>query len=301
MKFSDHVLVAQSNFRLLSALLSAGLLVVGCVSLTKPSEVQKCSTSPRGCSNDPNQPTSGDDAREDAVYNPSPDQAPGGDTPMVNPDAGPDVPSTDSPIDQGDSATDAAKDVNVGDVRDSSVVLDTGTPAIDGPADKVPGVEPGPEPPGAEPSSGPEPGPEPGLEPGPEPGLEPGPEPAPEPPQDGGLADGPGAACANATPVAANSSGYGNTGNFNTLGTFCFVTCDTIPNWGCDSFTNTVRTVTVNGTAVTCGSALPAKKSGYYYFAIGAGSASQAHTWDAIHWSGTAATSCPAPAGGFSP
>jgi hypothetical protein len=68
--------------------------------------------------------------------------------------------------------------------------------------------------------------------------------------------------------------------------------------WGCSSFDTTNRTIKVNGTSVTtCGGTLPAKKSGYYYWDIGAG----LNTWDAIWWSGTAATSCTAPAGGFTP
>ncbi len=172
---------------------------------------------------------------------------------------------------------------------------DTAPAPPDLPADKVSAAEPGPEPqgaePGAEPSSGPEPGPEPGRESGPESG----PEPAPEPPRDGSVADGSSAACANATPL---TGGNASTGSFGTTNAFCFVTCDSMQyGWGCDSFTEATRTVAVNGTSVTCGGTLPARKSGYYYFEIAAGG----HTWDAIHWSGTAATSCPAPAGGFSP
>jgi hypothetical protein len=100
------------------------------------------------------------------------------------------------------------------------------------------------------------------------------------------------AACANATPISGSVT-------FQTTGTFCFVTCDNTTNgWGCDSFTDKDRTVTVNGTKVTCGGAMPAKNGGeYYYFEIGAGG----NTWDAIHFSGPPVSSCPAPAGGFSP
>jgi hypothetical protein len=67
--------------------------------------------------------------------------------------------------------------------------------------------------------------------------------------------------------------------------------------WGCNSFTSADRFVKVNGTVVACGGTLPARKSGYYYFEIGPGG----NTWDQIHYSGTTATTCAAPAGGFVP
>ena len=101
------------------------------------------------------------------------------------------------------------------------------------------------------------------------------------------------AACANATPVSGSVT-------FGTTSAFCFVTCDSTTNgWGCDSFTPADRTLKVNGTSVTtCSGTLPAAKTGgYWYFEIGAGG----HTWDAIHLNGPKASSCPVPAGGFSP
>jgi hypothetical protein len=101
------------------------------------------------------------------------------------------------------------------------------------------------------------------------------------------------AACADATAITGSVT-------FNTTKAFCFVTCDNTTNgWGCDSFTEKTRTVTVNGTAVTCGGTMPPKKTpgGYYYFEIGPGG----EIWDAIHFSGPAVASCPAPPGGFSP
>jgi hypothetical protein len=108
----------------------------------------------------------------------------------------------------------------------------------------------------------------------------------------GGSGGGSIAACANATPISGSVS-------LNTTSAFCFVTCDgSTMGWGCDSFTEKDRTVKVNGTFVTCGGTLPAQKTGgYYYFEIGAGG----QTWDAIHLNGPKATSCPVPAGGFSP
>ena len=94
-------------------------------------------------------------------------------------------------------------------------------------------------------------------------------------------------------------NGGNNSFTLNTTGPFCFVTCNDLKHgWGCDSFTTTTRSITVNGSAVSCGGALPARKpEGYYYFEIGAGG----HTYDGIHWAGTTATSCTAPAGGWSP
>jgi hypothetical protein len=100
------------------------------------------------------------------------------------------------------------------------------------------------------------------------------------------------AACANATPISQSVA-------FKTTQAFCFVTCDqTQYGWGCDSFTEKDRTVTVNGKSVTCGGALPpANTGGYWYFEIGAGG----NEWDAIHFNGPLATACPKPAGGFAP
>jgi hypothetical protein len=100
------------------------------------------------------------------------------------------------------------------------------------------------------------------------------------------------AACANATPISGSVT-------FNTTSAFCFVSCDSTTNgWGCDSFTEKDRVVKVNGKAVTCGGTLPAANTGgYWYFEVAAGG----QNWDAIHLNGPKATSCPVPAGGFSP
>jgi len=100
-----------------------------------------------------------------------------------------------------------------------------------------------------------------------------------------------GADCTNATLIS-----NGSTPAFGT-GAVCFVTCEgsTTYGWGCDSFTEADRTVTVNGTAVKCGvTPLPAAKNGYYYFQIGAGG----HTWDAIHLNAASGATCTPPAGG---
>jgi len=299
MMLSYRVLVERSRFGLLSALLLPGLLVVGCVSLTKPSEVERCSATST-CTDDPNQispagDAAKDSAKDDTVDNPGPDLALGQDKPILNPDGGSDVPSTvpDGSVDNGGSAPDS-KDAAAGDVRDASSVFDTVTPPVDGAIDNAPSAEPGPELPGAEPSSGPEPGPEPGLEPQPE--L--GPEPPPEPPRDGG---GP-----ETTPVSNCSIFYGSspsTGSSghppttNSTAAFCVATCDDIAGWGCSN--DTGRTYTVNGTTVACGAAIT-KKNGYYVFQVSAGS----NTTAAIYWWVTGsswASSCPAPDGGVFP
>jgi hypothetical protein len=260
-------------------LLLSGLLAIGCVSLAKPSEVQTCASNGT-CSDDAsNLPRS--DAKKDAENG--------------LPDAGRDV--ADAVI----ADADASPDVAVPDLANDNVAgPDLSLAEMpDRAPDKSTGAEPGPEPLGAEPSAGPELGPEPtaGPEPGPEPGREsgqePGPEPGPEPQRDAAPADSATtAACANATPITGGSVVT------NTTNAFCFVTCDGMEwGWGCSSFNETDRPVKVNGVSVICGGQLPAKKSGYYYFEIGPGG----ETWDQIHYSGTAATSCPKPTGGFSP
>jgi hypothetical protein len=262
-------------------------LAAGCVSLTKPSEVEKCSSTGT-CSDDAGK-TPGADAKKDVV------------TPVA--DAGRD--GTSDSIEAGTDSIAMNPDVATPDL--SKEVPAAGPDGPDAGPDLLPGAEPGPEPLGAEPSAQKEPGPEPvsPAEPGPEPTSsteprpEPGPEPAPEPPPDASVPDASTAACANATPVTGGSV------VFNTTGPFCFVTCDGMEwGWGCSSFgtpdggSAAERTVTVNGVSVTCGGPLPAKKTdGYYYFEVGRGG----DPWDQIHYSGTAAKSCPTPAGGFSP
>jgi hypothetical protein len=125
-------------------------------------------------------------------------------------------------------------------------------------------------------------------------GPEPAPEPAPEPGPDGGSV----AACANATPIVDEVPGTGRV-DINSTGPFCFITCNDFKyGWGCNSFTESMRSITVNGTSVYCGGKLPAKEpEGYYYFEIGAGG----HTWDSLYWAGTPVTSCTPPPGGWMP
>jgi hypothetical protein len=74
----------------------------------------------------------------------------------------------------------------------------------------------------------------------------------------------------------------GATGNFNTTGPFCFVTCDEIAGWDCMNTAG--RTVSVNGTVVSCGNSLslPAA-NGRYQFEVTAGT----YTYASIDWWGT--------------
>jgi hypothetical protein len=90
--------------------------------------------------------------------------------------------------------------------------------------------------------------------------------------------DGLGAAC----PVISGGSGTSwSTGNFGTLGAYCFVTCDDITGWTCSSFDG--RTVTVNGAVVDCGTTSLTKVGGQYQFEATAG----AYDYATIVWWGT--------------
>jgi hypothetical protein len=298
MKFWDRVLIYRRACIDLPALFLSGLFVAGCVNLAKPETVKThCSAGSVTCIDnyEPDAyvpPDLGPDGQGDAGQDQKSDLAPP-DEPPATDDVGPDIVAIpDSPADE---AT-VNKDVGGTEVRDAHGSDTVEAPASfdDAPADNALDAEPAPEPSGAEPG--------------------------PEPLSRGlsrdlnrdlsrGLSRDLSHRWMAASPMArqppvrmrrpkTGSNGGGNSGNFNTTEAFCFVTCDTIANeWGCDNFTEAKRTVTVNGTAVKCAGTLPAKISGYYYFAIGAGG----ENWDAIHWSGTAATSCTPPAGGFVP
>lgn len=265
-------------------LCGALLLSVGCVSLDKPASVQACATA-NTCSDDP---TAND--KKDAADAVLPDLA--SEPSAVPDDAGPDV-GPDMPADKGDVAV----------VKQDVLGNEAGAIEVAPPTDRAPEV-------GRVDVGGPD------LDSGidiannevgtDEVGKDAlikddlvyldvgandvwGPEAQPEVSKP----DVSTAACASANPVSGNNYALGSTS------AVCFVTCDDMQyGWGCSSFTETDRAIKVNGTSVKCGAALPAKMPGnYYYFEIAAGG----HTWDAIHWSGTANTTCPAPSGGFVP
>jgi hypothetical protein len=86
---------------------------------------------------------------------------------------------------------------------------------------------------------------------------------------------GGGQACTGAITVTG-----GNSGNFNTTGPVCYRTSDNIAGWGCSNFDG--RTVTVNGTPMTCGQTpLPAKLAdGFRYFSISGGT----HSFASFYW-----------------
>ena len=69
----------------------------------------------------------------------------------------------------------------------------------------------------------------------------------------------------------------GQSGNFNTTGAVCYTVNGAINGWGCSNATG--RTVTVNGTAVSCGQ-MPLPGSSPYTFSFSAG----AYTWASFYW-----------------
>ena len=84
-----------------------------------------------------------------------------------------------------------------------------------------------------------------------------------------------GQACTGAVTVTG-----GQSGNFNTTGAVCYRTSDNIVGWGCSNFDG--RTVSINGTPMTCGQTpLPAKLAdGFRYFSISGGS----FAWASFFW-----------------
>lgn len=78
--------------------------------------------------------------------------------------------------------------------------------------------------------------------------------------------------------VPAKTISGGQSGNFNTLGAYCFRTSDTINGWGCSNFDG--RTLLVNDVPKSCGSMpMPMKYNGYY-FEASAGT----YAWASIYW-----------------
>ncbi len=68
----------------------------------------------------------------------------------------------------------------------------------------------------------------------------------------------------------------GQSGNFNTTGAVCYTVNTNINGWGCSNAAG--RTVTVNGTSVTCGQPLPG--SAPYTFSFSAGT----YPWASFYW-----------------
>jgi len=65
--------------------------------------------------------------------------------------------------------------------------------------------------------------------------------------------------------------------NFNTTGAICFTVFSAVNGWGCSNVDG--RTVTVNGTPVTCGQ-MPLPGSSPYSFGFTAGS----YPWASFYW-----------------
>ncbi|HYD40222.1 MAG TPA: glycoside hydrolase family 11 protein [Anaeromyxobacter sp.] len=80
-----------------------------------------------------------------------------------------------------------------------------------------------------------------------------------------------------ADPGTCRAVSGGQSGNFNTTGAICFTVSTNINGWGCSNIDG--RTVTVNGTAVTCGR-LPLPGSAPYTFSFSAGS----YPWASFYW-----------------
>ena len=93
--------------------------------------------------------------------------------------------------------------------------------------------------------------------------------------EDGGTSDAADAPSSSCTVISG-----GSTGSFGTTDAYCFVTCDDIAGWGCSNADG--RTVSVNGTVVSCGSPLTAV-SGRYQVEVTAGT----YTYASIYWWGT--------------
>jgi fibronectin type 3 domain-containing protein len=100
---------------------------------------------------------------------------------------------------------------------------------------------------------------------------------------------------ANSTPPLASTpracqvlSSAINAVTFNTVGSYCFVTCYDFAagSWQCSNLDG--RTININGSTVACAAAPPAKSNGAYTFNVSAGTYSFAY----INWWGTA-HACP--------
>jgi hypothetical protein len=92
----------------------------------------------------------------------------------------------------------------------------------------------------------------------------------------GGRATGGTAPTEPCTPDSTQAGGQCTA--FDTTGTYCLRTADTLAGWGCSNWDG--RTVAVNGTTLDCGDPLPAPFNGYYYFDVSAGT----YAWACIYW-----------------
>jgi fibronectin type 3 domain-containing protein len=96
--------------------------------------------------------------------------------------------------------------------------------------------------------------------------------------------------------VVSGATANGHTGKFNTTNPICFVTCDVINGgWGC-YWQAAARTITINGSQLSCGTTpVPAPKTaGYTVIDLSAGG-----TQDEIWWWGTFNSPCNIPGTGL--
>jgi hypothetical protein len=75
-------------------------------------------------------------------------------------------------------------------------------------------------------------------------------------------------ACASPRMPSMAGAMQGNSGSFETTDAVCYFVEGSFNNWACSNLGG--RSVTVNGTSVTCGGALPAQADGGYYFEFSA-------------------------------
>lgn len=257
----------QHPLRAVGSVLLVALLV-GCVNLTKPPEVQKCAAT-NSCSDNPDARAGDEVARADGEL---PDQAQekaaGSDLTDVVPgrDGGPELgapdtfeaPAPDLPADLPSFETSDSRGPEIGPDLPGPDTMEAGKP------DLVGGSEPL-----AEVGSADVPGPDVGS---PDLGPDlPGPEAA-------------GPSCTVFYGASPSGGTAGHPPTTNSTKAFCVVTCDTIVGWNCSNFDG--RTVTVNGTQVKCGDPIPSGAT--TVFQVSAGTLSYA----TIYWWGTWATSC---------
>ena len=80
----------------------------------------------------------------------------------------------------------------------------------------------------------------------------------------GGAGTASSVACASPRTPSMPGATQGNSGSFETTDAVCYFVEGTFNTWACSNIGG--RTVTVNGTLVTCGGPLPAPADGGYYF-----------------------------------
>ncbi len=258
-----------------SPLLAVALLAAGCVSLSKPAAVETCA-SQGNCSDQPLFNKGGDAGLSDAdgsvadmgvdSFDQRPADDPRSDPRNIPDDLAPDIVMADTAVGP-EVARDLPGEPDRRDVGPDGTAEQRPDVQDTGPADLAPDV---PSPDLAKPDLGSDP------------------RPADLP----GGADVTASSCSIFYGAQPASGTAGHPPAPNSTKAFCVVTCDAIAGWNCSNFTG--RTVTVNGTAVKCGDAIPGSNA-VTVFEVSAGGLSYA----SLYWWGTWATSCDPPAGSY--